>query len=61
MPRVTKAEVRRWLKRAREDIRDIEDVLKQPGPLTKDDKSDIYDWALDLSGAGGELAALTEE
>jgi hypothetical protein len=47
---VSKAEVRRWLKRCREDIRDIEDALDG-----EPDWSGVDEYAGDLSGAAAEI------
>jgi hypothetical protein len=58
---ISKARVRQWLKRVRLDVRDIESVLKRPGPLTRADLDDIHEWGMDISGAGGEIASMIEE
>lgn len=55
---VSKAEIRRWLKRVRLDIKDIESVLKEPGALDDEDLDCISQWGLDISGAGGEISYL---
>jgi hypothetical protein len=48
--KVTKALVREWMKRVREDLRDMDAALRG------DDWSDVESYAMDLSGAGGEIA-----
>lgn len=47
--RVSKAEVRRWMKRVREDLRDLEAALKA------DDWDNARLCAEDLDPAGGEI------
>ena len=51
----SKAEIRRWLKRVRLDVKDIESVLKQQGPLDEEDLDLIGQWGMDISGAGAEI------
>ena len=48
-PRPSKAEIRRWLKRVREDVRDLERALQD------DDAERAIAFAEDLSGSGSEI------
>lgn len=53
-PRPSKAEIRRWMTRAREDLRDLELAL------ASDDAEAAWAQAEDLSGTGGSIFELIE-
>lgn len=54
---MTKAEIRKWTKRMREDIGMIHTELARPGLY---DPAVIFDLAMDISGAAAELIEATE-
>jgi hypothetical protein len=55
---ISKAEIRRWLKRVRLNAKEIEELLKEPGPLDTEALEFIHEWSMDLSGCGGEVQEL---
>lgn len=52
--KVTKTLVRQWTKRVREDLREIE------AALASDDWDGVVEWAMDASGAAGEITTMAE-
>lgn len=55
---VSKAQIRHWLKRVRLDIKDIERLLKEPGPLDDEALDYIREWGMDIAGAGAAIEEL---
>lgn len=54
---MTKTQIRDYLKRIREDVRDIELVLKQAGTLTQGDIDFIADVANDASACAAQIVS----
>lgn len=57
---MTKTEMRRWMKRCRENLRDAEKLL-QTYVRPEDCEDALYDLFADLSGAAGELQSATDK